>query len=807
MTSDDVMLAALRSFHQHQQPAVFFFAGADGWLSERYFTVTDSNRTNVFLEAALQYAALGFKVFPVVPRGKRPLTEHGVKDATSDVATIAGWWQRWPDANVGIACGGMLVIDVDPLEDGSENPWLGSEPGRLLKGVGCPTAITPRDGRHFYCSAAAGVALKPGTSVLAAKVDHRTGEGSYVVAAPSIGENGNCYRWEIPLDRPLDHLPPPPDSIVALLAKQNETSQKRPRAKLPKAQERNSIPEGQRNDTLASLAGTMRRTGLSTSEISAALHEANRVRCSPPLDGHEVETIAISVGRYPAHDPDSDPESFEWADPQCLPDDLPAVMPFDLELLPAVFRPWIADIAERLQCPPDYPAVAAMVGLSSIIGRKVGIRPKCQDDWLVVPNLWGMVIGRPSLMKTPAIKEPLKPINRLETEALKVFKAAEDEFIASEAVAHAKAKVTKQGITEAVRKGENALKLAMDLVQDAAVSPTRRRYLVNDSTVEKLGELLNENPNGVLLFRDELVGLLKSLDKDGQEGARTFYLESWNGNGRYTYDRIIRGTLDIEAAIVSIIGAIQPGPLQAYLRDAVRGGSGDDGLMQRFQLAVWPDVSAVWRNVDRWPDSDAKNAAWAVFQRLDQQTADDFGAERDQSDASEIPFLRLSPTSAQQQFDDWREPLEKRLRSGQDHPAIESHLGKYRSLVPSLALLIHLADTRGGLIGGESLDKAIGWATYLESHARRLYGAAVKPDISAAKALAQKIVAGELGEQFALRDVYRNGWSGLSTSEEAQKAADVLIDFDWIRRERFSTATKSGTRHFINPKVLGTPRT
>lgn len=769
--------------------------------------MTNSSRPNVFLEAALQYVALGYKVFPIKPRDKKPKTDHGCLDATNDVATIAGWWQQWPDANVGIACEGLFVIDVDPLADGGDNPWLESEPGQLLKKSGCPMAITPRGGLHFYCCAPAGVTLKPGTSQIAANVDHRTTGGSYVVAAPSVGVSGNDYRWETSLDCSPDQLPLPPDSIVELLSKPKASTPKGARIKAKNTQAINSIPEGQRNSALTSLAGKMRRNGMTASEILAALHEANRGRCSPCLDDHEVETIANSVGSYPLQGADDDSEPIEWPDPQALPDDLPAVMPFDLDLLPAVFRPWIEDIAERLQCPPDYPAVALMVALSSIVGCKVGIRPKRQDDWLVVCNLWGMVIGRPSLMKTPAIQEPLKPIKRLETEAQKSFQAAEREFTVSQLIADAKDKVTRKNVKDAIEEGKDATEIARGLIQDSPDRPKRRRHIVNDTTVEKLGELLNENPNGLLLYRDELVGFLKSLDREGQEGARSFYLESWNGNGRYTYDRIGRGTLDIEAAIVSIIGAIQPGPLQAYLRDAVRGGSGDDGLMQRFQLTVWPDVSAVWKNVDRWPDSDAKKAAWEVFQRLDQQTADDFGAERDQSDASEIPFLRFSPTSAQQQFDDWREQLEKRLRSGENHPAIEAHLAKYRSLVPSLALLVHLADTRGGLIGGESLDKAIRWATYLESHARRLYGAAVKPDISAAKALAQKIVARELGEQFALRDVYRNGWSGLSTSEDAQKAAEVLIDFDWIRRERFSTATKSGTRHFINPKVLGTPRT
>lgn len=762
--------------------------------------------TNVFLETALRYAALGYRVFPCVPRGKRPLTDHGCKDATNDVAKITAWWQQWPDANVGVACGALLVIDVDPI-DGETNPWLDCELGASLSVTKCPMAVTPRGGRHFFFGVPAGVTLKPGTSVIADKVDHRTGTGSYVVAAPSVGENGNCYRWESVLDCPPDGLPLPPETLVTLLTKPAETTRKQARGEAAKAQAVQSIPEGQRNAELTREAGRLRRAGCEAHVIAAALHEINRDRCCPPLDDAEVETIANSVSRYPVHDGEIDPDSFEWPDPQDLPHDLPPVMPFDLDLLPVVFRAWITDIAERLQCPPDYPAVAAMVAVSAIVGRKVGIRPKCQDDWLVVPNLWGMVIGRPSLMKTPAIQEPLKPIKRLEMEAQKDFKAAKYNFVASEAVSQAKAKATKQGIAKAVKTGGDALKVAMDLVQDAAVEPARRRFIVNDSTVEKLGELLNENPNGLLLYRDELVGLLKSLDKDGQEGARSFYLESWNGNGRYTYDRIGRGTLDIEAAIVSIIGAIQPGPLQAYLRDAVRGGGGDDGLMQRFQLAVWPDVSAAWHNVDRWPDSVAKKAAWEVIHRLGQQTADDFGAERDQFDANEIPFLRFSPTSAQQQFDDWREHLEKRLRSGQDHPAIESHLAKYRSLVPSLALLIHLADTRGGLIGSESLDKAIRWAAYLESHARRLYGAAVKPDISAAKALAHRIKRKDIQDRFALRDVYRNGWSDLTTKEDTERAVDVLIDFDWIRREKFQTATKSGTRHFINPKALGTPRT
>jgi putative DNA primase/helicase len=97
-----------------------------------------------------------------------------------------------------------------------------------------------------------------------------------------------------------------------------------------------------------------------------------------------------------------------WTDPQPIPNELPPVLPFDYSMLPAAFIPYVTDVAERMQCPPDFPAVAIMVVLAGVVGKKIGIRPKRQDDWLVVPNLWGAVIGRPRIMKTPAIRQPFK---------------------------------------------------------------------------------------------------------------------------------------------------------------------------------------------------------------------------------------------------------------------------------------------------------------------------------------------------------------------------------------------------------------
>lgn len=507
-------------------------------------------------------------------------------------------------------------------------------------------------------------------------------------------------------------------------------------------------------------------------------------------DAKQTEAVADNV-------PESAPA--DWPEPQPLPDEMLPVQPFDGELLPASLRGWVVDVAERLQCPADFPAVAAVVALAGIVGRKIGIRPQQRTPWLVVPNLWGAVIGRPGLMKTPAIQEPLKVLHRLEADAKSVFDASTRDHAAAVIVAKATRKKREADLQKAVTNRGDVEAIARELLELEPVEPVRRRYIVNDCTVEKLGELLNQNPNGLTVFRDELVGLLKSLDREGREGARTFFLEAWNGEGRFTYDRIQRGTLDIPAAIVSIIGGIQPGPLGEYIRKLESGGAGDDGLLQRFQLAVWPDCPKSWRNVDRWPDTTAKQTAFDTYERLDQLEAVALAAELD--DGEHVPFLRFDE-AAQERFNRWRAELETRLRSGAEHPAVESHLAKYRSLIPSLALLFHLADEPdGGPVTEFALLRALAWAKYLESHARRIYGSIAMASLGAAHRLAAKIVDGAVNDGFTLRDVYRNGWSGLTDRKQVAAAVDVLADHDWLQVEEISTDGRPATVHRINPRI------
>ena len=166
------------------------------------------------------------------------------------------------------------------------------------------------------------------------------------------------------------------------------------------------------------------------------------------------------------------------------------------------------------------------------------------------------------------------------------------------------APVESEALRDAARKAiKSGLPASLPALTEPA-APTARRYIVNDTSYDALGEILADNPNGVLAFRDELVSLLKGLDREEQAAARGFFLTAWNGTASYTFDRIIRGKTHIEAACLSLLGSTQPGRLAEYVRRAVSGGAGDDGLIQQFGLLVWPDQKGDWKECDRWPDTD-----------------------------------------------------------------------------------------------------------------------------------------------------------------------------------------------------------
>ena len=494
----------------------------------------------------------------------------------------------------------------------------------------------------------------------------------------------------------------------------------------------------------------------------------------------------------------------DWPEPTPLPNALPPVDPFDSELLPVALRAWVMDIAHRMQCPPDFPAVAALVALSSLIGARAVIQPKAKDDWQVVPNLWGNLVGRAGVKKSPALGEALRPLNRLQATEFERWQAEHDAWALDCKVMAMQDDANEKKAKGLAGKDPSAARALLEPV-DTPAEPTARRFIVNDATVEKLGELMQQNPWGTLSYRDELYGLLTGLDKPGQEGARAFMLQSYDGNQGYTFDRIGRGTVHIPRVCQAVIGGIQPGRIQEYVRGAVAGGSADDGLLQRFALTVWPDVTGEFIHVDQWPDTPARQTAWAVFERLAQlQPASDTE-----------PVIWRFDDAAQALFVEWLVPFETEIRGDDLHPAMVSHLSKYRKLIPALALVFALIDTpdTGGVIHARELIRALSFADYLRTHANRLYAAAVTPETTDAVTLLSRIKAGKLVDRdgvildsFTPRQVALKHWAGLGTPDAVRKAADVLADYDWLQREVVTGGAAGGRpsdRYTVNPLSRG----
>ena len=492
-----------------------------------------------------------------------------------------------------------------------------------------------------------------------------------------------------------------------------------------------------------------------------------------------------------------------WSEPIPLPDGLPSVQSFDVALLPEALRGWVSDIAERMQCPPDFTAVGAVVALSSVIGARAVVKPKARDDWAVVPNMWGAIVGRPGVMKSPALSEVLKPLHRLEKAERELWQAAHNAWELDCKVSGL-ADVANERSAKGLAAKDPAAARALLQPTDTPPEPTMRRYVVNDATVEKLADLLVTNAWGTLVYRDEMHGLLCSMDKQGQEGARGFYLTGYDGNQGHAVDRIGRGESYVPRVCLAMLGGIQPGKVQSYVREAVAGGAGDDGLLQRFGLTVWPDINREFAYVDRWPDTLARQAAWDVFERLNQlQPASDDGAVE----------WRFSP-QAQTIFEEWMVPFENEIRGEELHPALVSHLSKYRKLIPALALIFALVDTpdSASVIQENELVRALAWGDYLRSHAERLYAAAVMPETAGAAALLTKIKAGKLTDtdgvlcsSFTARLVAVKHWAGLGTAGSVRKAADLLVDYGWLEKETSPTGEAGGRpseRYLMHPLLL-----
>jgi putative DNA primase/helicase len=494
-----------------------------------------------------------------------------------------------------------------------------------------------------------------------------------------------------------------------------------------------------------------------------------------------------------------------WPEPEDLGGELPPVPPFDLEMLPSSLRARVNDVALRMQVPIDFPAVVAVITLAGLCGRRAFIQPKAKDYlWKVVPNLWGALVALPSMKKSPVIAEITRPAHAIEA----LLRAAYEQEVLSakreECLAELKQKAWRDRYVAYEKdKGRPRKKGEAEpfepLPPDTSVDkPVAKRVITTDPTSEALHLMMRDNPAGIFVLRDELSGWLAGLEKQGREQERAFYLECWSGYMPHTLDRIGRGSIHVPHCCATVFGSIQPARLRYYLDDVVRGGLNDDGLFPRFQLLIYPDGVGHWEYGDELPDSEAIKRAEAIYTRIASLDAD-------------YPLLLKFTPEAQELFIAWITELENRLLVDELlSPVMQVHLAKYRSLMPSLALLFSLADGITDAVGLAHAQQAAAWCVYLEAHARRAYASRISPERQAALTLSKKFRKGwprdkETGrpaEKVSVRQIYQNDWTGLGTPEEVRAALRELEGASWVREETSENKTgRPSEVYLINPRT------
>lgn len=814
--------------------------------------------------AALDYAAQGLPVFPCNPANKRPLTPNGFRDASRDPATITRWWSQSPSAMIGIPTGeasGFWALDVDDPEafEAAAPTLPATRKVKTGKGYHLHFANDP-EVRNAQRHATRGWPFPelPGAEV--------RGEGGYVIVPPSVHPSGKAYTWannEMLVSAPanlLEIVTRKRGNLAELgLEPQREAISTSGGIDTPyglKALENECVAillagDGEQESTLNEAAlkiGALVAGG----ELSAKTAKAKLIEAGLGMTSHDPRNpwtdaavrkkvergLADGVASprsapardmqfAPCHAPAEiyDPETGEvlppntlvdsrvaligdgieiWPDPIPLRDELPPVQAFKSDLLPSQLRGWVMDIAERMNCPADLVGIPAMVSAGALIGRKIGIRPQRRTDWLEVGNLWGCVVAPPGSLKSPAAAEALGPIKRLEAKAAQENDAALKEHKANEALykleKEAAEKSARQALTGKGSANGRDVALSMLLGPVEPTIPPMKRYLTSDGTAEKLGEICKDNPDGIMVHRDELLSLFSELDRSEKASARGFYLSGWGGQDSYTFDRIMRGTIRIPAVNISLCGTTQPNRLAGYIRESLR--SFDDGMVQRLQLLAWPDFNGKFREVDRYPDSDARQAAQDCLADLADMDVREIGAVWEETTGPYgVPFLRFAD-DAQEAFSEWWAKLEHRVRGDELSNSLKAHLSKYRGLIPRLALVCHLANNDFGPVSLRAALQAMGWADYLESHACRAYASLSADNAEAARAIWRRVCKGDLAPPFTGRDIQRKGWSGLADKDRVAAGLAALQEADWIGAQELQTGGRPTTVYWPNPKVL-----
>jgi DNA polymerase I-like protein with 3'-5' exonuclease and polymerase domains len=451
-----------------------------------------------------------------------------------------------------------------------------------------------------------------------------------------------------------------------------------------------------------------------------------------------------------------------------------AYQPFPVEALPPIIRDHVVQGAATLGCDPAYLALPELTVAASAVGStRTLVLKRGRKGWREPCILWTVIIGDSGTLKSPAWQTAVDPLFEEQRRLMEEYKRLSATYVEEMAAYKAAKKQTEKG--EGMNPGE------------PPEQPIRRRVVCSDTTIEKLAEILEDNPRGVLVARDEFAGWLCSFQRYRGERAGSD-LPNWlemHRAGTIVVDRKTgdRRTLFVRPATVSITGSIQPGVLVRYLTPEFL----ESGLAARLLMAMPMPREKRWSETEIDPDTDL------AYERLLRDLfVLDFGT--DDQGRPIVHGLHLSPEAKTVWvafYDAWaREQASAEGELAAAYSKLEAYAARF-ALLHHIVNRIAQGEDERVAVELESVQAGVTLARWFAREARRIYSLlSESQDERDTRRLVEFIRA--RGGRISIRKLQKSNSRKYPRTEDAEVALEALVQAGWGEWEPSADAKGPG---------------
>lgn len=397
-----------------------------------------------------------------------------------------------------------------------------------------------------------------------------------------------------------------------------------------------------------------------------------------------------------------------------------AVTPFPLGVFPDNFQKYILECNAKLDSVIDFMGCSLLWATSLCVGNSFKIKVK--NGWEEVPTVWFSLVGKAGTGKTPSVRNMLFPLIKENS------------------------KKVKQYITEK-QKFDNYSRLSKSEKEDSieVSEPSKNQFIVDDVTQESLVNLHQHVPTGIGVFKDELAGFFKDMNKYREGSDLEFWLSIFSGND-VVVNRMTRADLYIESPFIPILGGIQPGIFSSIYTEEKK----DNGFLDRM-LISYPEIS-----IENYNENEISEDAIEWYSAVITNFKRKIEAQvRYNENGSVVPTLVTFSEKAKEVWISAYNSITEKQNSENESEYFKSIFPKQKTYIPRFAFLLEALKSFekegkvSSIITTESMQDAVKLSNYFVEMARK-----ISHEIKAENDLKKSIEKSSISPLEKIRDAY-----------------------------------------------------